>query len=291
MQTIKTYKAVHPDDHALSFDIKRMEDIYDRMAGKADDPHRHDYFTLVIVKDAAGKHIVDFNAFDLAPSQIYFVSPGQVHQIIERKKSYGYAITFSPQFMFENGIDRRFVEDLYLFHDFGYAPPLLMDEPELQSISDLAEKILKEIRMDHPFKYQAIGAWLKLLLIRCHSICSISQEDNTQRVQASVTILKNFKNLLEEHYRQWHKVQEYAEQLAVSADYLNVSIKSLTGKSVKEHIQSRITIAAKRLLLFAELTTKEIAYELGFSAPANFSQFFKKCTGQSPSDFRKKQAT
>ncbi|MEM0994741.1 MAG: helix-turn-helix domain-containing protein [Bacteroidota bacterium] len=45
-------------------------------------------------------------------------------------------------------------------------------------------------------------------------------------------------------------------------------------------------IAAKRLLRFSELQNKEIAYELGFSAPANFSQFFKKCTGVSPSKFR-----
>lgn len=291
MQNIKTYKAVHPNDHRLSFDIKRMEDIYEKMGGKVDDPHRHDYYTLVIVKKAKGKHVIDFNAFDLAAKQIYFVSPGQVHQLIEEQQSVGYAITFSPLFMFENGIDQRFVEDLYLFHDFGYAPPLLMNKEELDTISKLAEQIYAEVNSDHPLKYQAVGAWLKLLLIRCHSICSISQEDNTQKVQASVTILKNFKQLLDTHYKEWHKVQEYAEQLTVSADYLNATIKSLTGRSVKEHIQSRITVAAKRLLLFADLTTKEIAYELGFSAPANFSQFFKKCTGQSPSAFRNSQST
>lgn len=287
MQNIKTYKDIHPYDHALSFDIKRMEDIYDKADGKADDPHRHEYYTLVIVQKASGKHLIDFNEFKLSPQQIYFVSPGQIHQVIEEEKSFGFAITFSPQFMLENGIDRRFIEDLFLFHDFGYSPPLYIEKAEFSVIYNFAEQIFSTLHAEHAFKYQAIGAWLKLLLIRCYANCSMAKESNTQKVQASVTILKNFKLLLEEHYKSWHLVQQYAEQLNVSADYLNATIKSLTGKPVKEHIQSRITVAAKRLLLFAELTAKEIAYELGFSAPANFSQFFKKCTGQSPSEFRK----
>ncbi|HED10427.1 MAG TPA: helix-turn-helix domain-containing protein, partial [Caldithrix abyssi] len=51
--------------------------------------------------------------------------------------------------------------------------------------------------------------------------------------------------------------------------------------------QSRITTEAKRHLYFTEASAKEIAYRLGFSNPAHFSSFFKKCTGKSPSFFRK----
>ena len=80
-------------------------------------------------------------------------------------------------------------------------------------------------------------------------------------------------------------VSQYAEALHITPDYLNASLKSLTGTGAKEHIQNRILIAAKRLLKFSDLNTKEIAYELGFSEPANFSIFFKKHTGISPSKF------
>lgn len=286
MQKIKTYKNLHPEKQRLSFDIKRMEDIYEKTKGKTDEPHRHDYFIILLVKSAKGKHIIDFNEFELGPKQMNFISPGQVHQIIEKEKSFGFAITFSRAFMMENGIDQCFIEDLYLFHDFGYSPPLELTAAELEKLLELAESIFDYVDSDQKFKYQAVGALLKLLLIKSHSICALSQEDNTQKVQASVTLLKNFKALLEKRYAKWHKVQQYAHELNISSDYLNVSIKSLTGKSTKEHIQTRIIVAAKRLLLFSELSTKEIAYELGFSEPGNFSQFFKKCVGVSPSKFK-----
>ncbi|MEM0992675.1 MAG: AraC family transcriptional regulator, partial [Bacteroidota bacterium] len=281
MSIIKAYRHVHPQNYTLSFDIKRMEDIYDMTKGKADTPHRHDYYTIVLVKKASGKHILDFQEFELAAQQVYFVSPGQVHQIVEMSRSVGFALTFSPQFMVENGIAHNFIEDLHLFQDFGYTPPLILEAEDSAHLLQLAEEMLVFTHSDRKFKYQAVGALLKLFLIHCNNACALNQEENTQRVQASVALLRSFKALLNEHFKTWHKVADYANNLHITPDYLNHAVKSLTGKGAKEHIQSRILIAAKRLLRFSELQNKEIAYELGFSAPANFSQFFKKCTGVS----------
>ena len=287
MERIKKYKYVQNSNSDLTFDIKRMEEVYDQTGGQADDPHRHDYYIVLIVIAASGKHIIDFNEFDLSKNQVYFISPGQVHQIIERERSKGYILTFSPQFMMENGIEDCFIKDLYLFQDSGYAPPLELNEEELKQLSTIAEEIQTFAGTEQKFKYQAIGALLKLLLIRCNNLCSIPIEANTQMVQASVSLLRDFKALLEKHHNQWHKVSEYAQQLHITPDHLNTSVKSLTGKTAKEHIQSRLIIAAKRLLLFSSLNAKEIAYQIGFSEPAYFSQFFKKQTGISPSRFGK----
>lgn len=290
MAVIKAYKHIHPSDTALSFDIKRMEDIYERTGGQADDPHRHNYYIVLLVKKANGQHFIDFNEFALTGNQVFFISPGQVHQIVEREKSYGYALTFSQQFMIENGIDQCFIDDLHLFQDYGFTPPLELPEGEMHKLFALAGEIIAFTQSDLKFKYQGVGALLKLLLIHCNNACTVSQDSNTQAVQASVSLLRDFKSLLDKHYKQWHKVADYATALHITADYLNASVKSLSGKSAKEHIQSRIVIAAKRLLIFSNLPAKSIAYELGFSEPANFSQFYKKCTGMSPSQFRKQQA-
>jgi AraC-like DNA-binding protein len=283
---IKSYPHIHPEEAGLSFDIKRMEDIYDRMGGKPDEPHRHDYYTILLVKEAKGQHMIDFQSFDLLDKQVYFISPGQVHQIIEEQKSFGCAMTLSRQFLVENGIDASFIADLHLFQDYGYSPPLKADDTLMSILSKLTDQMYDFTHSDKKFKYEAVGALLKLFLIQCNNACSLSEEDNTQQVHASLTLLRNFKLLLNEHYSQWHKVSEYAEALHITSDYLNASVKSLTGKSAKEHIQSRITVAAKRMLRFSDMTAKEIAYELGFSEPANFSQFFKKCVGMSPTAFR-----
>lgn len=289
MSTIQTYHDVHPDHQTISFDIKRMEEIHDAHGGIADAPHRHDYFTILLVKQASGTHLIDFQAFELQANQVYFISPGQVHQLIELEKPFGCVLTFSRQFMLENGIDACFIEDLHLFQDAGYTPPLALPADEIDPLTTLAESMLAYAHSDKKFKYQAVGSLLKLFLIQCNNSCTLPEEENTQVAQASVSLLRDFKNLLETRFQHWHKVAEYANAMHITADHLNASVKSLTGKSAKEHIQSRLIVSAKRQLLFSGLTTKEVAYELGFSEPANFSQFFKKRVGNSPSEFRKLQ--
>ncbi|MEM6264189.1 MAG: AraC family transcriptional regulator [Bacteroidota bacterium] len=286
MQPIKAYEHIHPQQHGLSFDIKRMEDIYDKTGGKPDEPHRHDYYTLILTFEAKGEHIIDFQSFPLEGNQVFFVSPGQVHQIIEHARSVGIVMTFSPQFLVENGIEVSFIEDLHLFQDYGFTPPLHLPEEEIAYLKGLAEEIASYVHSDRKFKYQAVGALLKLFLIQCNNSCTLNQEQHTQQVHASVTLLREFKSLINEHIHQWHKVSEYADALHITPDYLNSSVKSLTGKSAKDHIKSCLLVAAKRMIRFSDLTNKEIAYELGFSEPANFSQFFKKQVGFSPSNFR-----
>jgi len=44
-------------------------------------------------------------------------------------------------------------------------------------------------------------------------------------------------------------------------------------------------IEAQRKLHYSNLSVKELAYELGFNDADYFSKFFKKCTGQSVTEF------
>ncbi|NJO90517.1 MAG: AraC family transcriptional regulator [Chloroflexia bacterium] len=72
----------------------------------------------------------------------------------------------------------------------------------------------------------------------------------------------------------------------MSPDYLNSVIKSGVGKTAKELIQQRIILESKRYGLHTQLTTKEIAYKLGFEDPSHFSRFFKTSEGISFAQFR-----
>ncbi len=245
----------------------------------------HDYYIVLLIKKASGKHIIDFNEFNLGPRQMYFISPGQVHQIIEKEKSRGYILSFSTQFLVENNIEKCFIDDLYIFKNFGHSPPLQINEEEFAKFQHIIKDIYEFEETDKKFKYQAIGALLKLLLIQSNNICSLTGEENTQNTQASVSLLRDFKELLELHFKNWHMVSHYANEMHITPDYLNASLKSLTGTSAKDHIQKRLLVEARRLLKFSDLNTKEISYELGFSEPANFTNFFKKHTNVPPSRF------
>ena len=285
MPNVKTYHQVNTN-HQIGFGVAKMEDIYAARNGKADDPHRHDYYTVLLVKKATGKHIIDFNTYPFHPHQVFFVSPGQVHQVVEEAPGSGYVMTFSTQFLIENAIPLSFIEGLNLFQDYGQSPPLTPSAEQFNKLTVYAGEIFTLSHSDAKMKALSIGAYLKLFLIDCNAICTalpiVGQTDVAEH-----HLITRFKALVNEFYTKEHSTSFYAGRLQISPDHLNRLIKSKVGKTAKEYIQSRISTEAKRLLFFSGLSNKEIGFALGFNEPANFSSFFKKCTHMSPSTFKK----
>jgi AraC-like DNA-binding protein len=283
---IKSYETVNRNEDSVTFGISRMEEIYEKHQGKVDEPHRHNFYTVLLVKTAKGKHLIDFKEFELRANQVFFISPGQVHQVVEDEMSVGYSMVFSADFLVQNNIPLRFIEDLHLFNDYGNTPPLNIEIDKMASLTDLAEQMLSYYLGSDNYKYRAIGALLSLFLIQCNNLCD--QPNNLQIVEAGNAILKEFKVLVDSHFTKWHATNKYADLLHITPDHLNRTVKNLMGKTAKEYIQSRIIVGAKRMLYFSDSSIKEIAFELGFQEPSNFNAFFKKCTGLSPGEFRNK---
>lgn len=288
MNPVKTYQKVNAEKQDISFGISKMEDIYTKRNGKADEPHRHNYYTVLVINKAKGLHKIDFNSYELEERQIYFVAPGQVHQVLENEKSQGYGMTFSNDFLIQNSIPLSFIEGLNLFHNYGQSPPLLPNEEHYALIENFSKQMFSLFHSDMQMKDLSVGAYLKLLLIECNNICAINPIESGLNTSGD-NLVRAFKTEVDKSYKQEHSTNFYASQLNITPDHLNRTIKSKIGKTAKEYIQTRIVTEAKRLLYFTGLSNKEIGYELGFNEPANFSAFFKKFTQISPSNFKKNE--
>lgn len=288
MNTVKTYQTVNSAKDNVSFGISKMGDIYTKRNGKVDEPHRHDYYTVLIIKKAKGLHKIDFNVYDLASKQIFFVAPGQVHQVIETEKSLGFSMTFSNQFLVENSIPLSFIASLNLFQNYGETPPLLPSQKQFIAIENFTNQIFALFKSDVRMRNLSIGAFLKLILIECNNICTINPIESDVDTTGN-NLIRNFKSLVDNNYKIEHSTTYYATQLHISPDHLNRTVKTKIGKTAKEYIQSRILTEAKRLLYFTNLSNKEIGYDLGYNEPANFSAFFKKHTQLSPLNFKKRE--
>jgi AraC family transcriptional activator of pobA len=269
-----------------SFVIRTMEEIALRQGGIADDPHRHNYYSIIWSFTATGKHIIDFHEYKIEPRSVFFVSPGQVHQVVTDPDPAGLVILFTLEFLQKNGIREEFVSNLRLFRDSDETPPLLLKEEDFLRLKSFSDAMRNASASPDEMKFETIGAYLKLFLIECNATCSLFPESNTQNIEVGRSLVQRFKQLVEEHFAEWHKVRDYANALNVSPGYLNEVISSSIQRPAKEYIENRLILETKRLSIFTDKSNKEIGFELGFEDPSHFSKFFKSFTGTSIGEFR-----
>ncbi len=283
---IRTYTFSEFEESNSSFSIKKLEDLYRMKHGESDIPHRHDYYTIIFFEKGEGTHIVDFTEYKIEDNTIYFIVPGQMHQVMPTSEPKGWTMKFTDEFLISNSISDKLINGIYLFNEFGQSPPLSINEIQKSVYLNIISQIDYFSESLESYTQEAVGALMKLFFIQSNNHCSLQKNDNPQLLETTNQLLHLFKQLLNKHYTSMHMVSDYASKLNVTADYLNKTVKSITGKSAKDHIQSKIIIEAKRSLLFSEISSKELAYELGFEESAHFNNFFKKITAQTPSEFR-----
>lgn len=266
--------------------VQRMEDLHALHGGQPDQPHRHMYYAVVWVRDGSGLHVVDFEHQPVHPGTMLFISPGQVHQL-DVQDPIGYVITFAEQLPMAEGDTAAFCRELALFFDCEPTAPLSVTEPvAIAQLDMLVRHLQRETQQPQAFGQEAGVAWLRLFLIACARIRLNQLPLQKQTPDAALRIVKTFKQLLEQHFRQWHKVSDYAEHMYLTPGHLQDTIQAATGRSAKEWIQNRLLLEARRLAMFSELTAKEAGYQLGFGDPAYFSRFLRQFSGKTFAQWR-----
>lgn len=76
---------------------------------------------------------------------------------------------------------------------------------------------------------------------------------------------------------------------AVNKDYSYISrlFSEVEGITLEQYFILQKIEKAKELLVYGEMNTSEISYQLGYSSLSHLSSQFKKITGLTPSEFKK----
>ena len=273
----------------LDFRIQNMAVIYDASQGTPAELHRHDYYTVLLVNKARGEHIIDSISYPFGSSELHFISPGQIHQVKLKDRPEGRAITFSTDFLAVNNISESFISNINLFNEFGESPPLDVSSKLLIRLNAIVDEMESCQLEDLSYRKRALGALLQLFLIYANQESRFDLKVLDQE-GSGACILRDFKELINEHFKEEHQVSAYAKMMNISRKHLHQTIHQITGKGPKEHIKSRVLLEAKRLLIYSDISVKEIAYQLGFKEPEHLSHFFKKYLDLSPSAYRQKMS-
>jgi AraC family transcriptional activator of pobA len=168
-----------------------------------------------------------------------------------------------------------------------------LNNDQIIFITGIFQKMLAVYNGDYPYKGELIRNCIELII---HEALRIQpSQSGSPVVNAATRITHLFLDLLERQFPiersadplKLRTAQNFAESLAVHVNYLNRTVKEVTGKPTSVHIAERITSEAKALLKHTDWSVADIAYALGFEYPTYFNNYFKRVTGATPKSFRK----
>lgn len=267
---------------AVQFDIVRLEQATASL-DFLHKPHRNNFYTVMVVQGGAGWHSIDFTSYNFRSGDVFFISPGQVHTFNSVKNATGYIILFSAEF-FSMRYNNNVLLEFPFFHSHHNAPQAAIPKKAVSRIRHLIQMLEQEHTGHQPHKDKVLRSYLNILLFELHRIyIPLHPQPDTP---SNLSVVRQFEQLIEEHFTQKKQVHEYARQLCMSPNYLNSIVGRITGKSAGQMIRERVMIEARRLLIHTEMTVAEIGYELGFNDNSYFTRFFKKYAAQTPEAFR-----
>lgn len=125
---------------------------------------------------------------------------------------------------------------------------------------------------DHTLLETAIQDWLELNPFRASN--------------HELELLFDIKDFVDLHFHERLTLERVAGALNQRADYLKKLTKAKLAATVHKLSYNKLATEARRKVAFTDYSTKEIAYELGFSYPTYFNRFFRQSTDATPHQFR-----
>jgi AraC family transcriptional activator of pobA len=256
-------------------------------------PNRRDFYKVLFIKQASGHYTLGTKTYTINSPTILFIPP----TIITSWKSdtdyfTGYFCLFKKAFVDEHPSLKAVIDKYHLFTDAD-KHIIQLSESETPAIIQLFERLQQTDTTGGEFAHDTMQAYLQLMFIESIKKARFPQPD---AITDDYKHIHHFFQLLEKETANINYInpvriktaKEFADDLGLSPNYLSALLKKTTGQNVSAHIKSRLLDESKALLLQTDWTLQDIGYAIGFADQPNFSAFFKKSTGFTPAEFRKK---
>ena len=199
--------------------------------------------------------------------QFLLIAPAVPFRILWYRSSIGYMGAFPDRVLTDCG--------LRIHPEAGYARIAFRTEDE-GFMDELMYKLFRE-----KDNRRMLPGCLELLLRQL--------EDNMPSYRPG-SLCNIFLDRLFDRERTPGSVAAYAAESGVSPDFLNRKVKAGTGRSAREWIDIARVARAKELLRCPEIPVIDVAVRAGLEDQSYFSRFFRRHTGLTPSQYRKKSA-
>lgn len=194
---------------------------------------------------------------------------------------------FNSNFYCIYGHDNEVSCNGLLFYGSSRVMRLALSAGQSSNLHDIVRIFRQESVIHDNLQEEMLRIVLKRFIITCTRIArqlfGVGQEK-----EKTFDIIRQYYVLVDRHFKEKKQVQDYADILSRSPKTLSNLFSACGLPSPLRVIHERIEAEAMRLLLYTRKSAKEISSILGFEDLPAFSRFFKKMTGESVSDYRKR---
>ncbi|MEL7005522.1 MAG: helix-turn-helix domain-containing protein [Bacteroidota bacterium] len=277
-----------PPEHPL-IGIIRLEDI--PIIGIDLGSLSFGFYSISLKRNLKGYIEYGRKQYDFQEGLLGFVAPNQAITFdqCDATNSSGWELYFESDLL----ANSKLATDIQRYGFFNYetSEALHVSKKEEDQIDQIFQNIYDEYSLPiDQFSKEVILSNLELLLTYSKRFY---QRQFITRNEVDSSVVSNFEKELNAYFSIEDLqasgipgVSYFSDKLSLSSKYLSDLLKTLTGKTTKEHIQFQLLKKAKHLILGTDKSVAEIAYQLGFEYPQYFSRFFKEKTGESPKEYR-----
>lgn len=261
--------------------------------GAPNPPLRRDYYKISLVCGSEGILSYADKVIRVEGNALIFGNPMVPYtwKSLSKRQS-GYFCIFTEDFL-NSQLKAESLSKSPLFMVNGN-PVLFPTLKSAEFLTGIFEQMLTEIQSSYFNKYELLRNYVQIIL---HE--SLKMEPPVEHYQygnSSGRITDMFLQLLDrqfpitspQHILLLKTAGDYAAKLSIHTNHLTKSVREATGKSTSVHIAEKMIFESKSLLLHSNWDVAQIGYCLGFTHASNFDIFFKKHTGETPGQFRRR---
>ena len=159
---------------------------------------------------------------------------------------------------------------------FGVSPTLSSINPNHEAVGHMAARELRRLLNGGPARNVTIR----------NSVREILWRDSTRILQPAEHLVRDAKDFIDRHADENISPRDVVHHLGVSRPLVDLRFRELNGLTLRQEIAAARIREIKKRLISSRNSLESIARRCGFTSLPALSRYFKRETGQTPSEWR-----
>lgn len=256
--------------------------------------HSHDFLEIVYIHGGSAVHCINETQYKVKRGDLFLLDYTDTHTFSETSDDFMIiTCSFLPEIIDDSLVGVCNTTDILqlLFfkpliddnNDFRFSINLVNKQNEFDG---LLEDMCNEFQNKNRGYQLVLKCYLILILARIFRLANVK---NTQKQNAgTIEMIEKAMAYLRDNFSNRIRIEDIAKTVFLSPGYFATVFKNQTGCNPTEYIRKIRISQACDMLAGSDKSVSEIIYDVGYRDAKFFYQIFRRYTGMTPGEYRKR---